>query len=77
MNNDYFLRQDKKPIPKISWRYTMSGYESLIWIRDEERRELVCSADAIRDDFVDGQELSANERAACSDVSLIIGTERW
>lgn len=55
----------------------MTGYESLIWIRDEKRRELVCSADAIRDDFVDGQELSDTERAACSDVSLIIGTERW
>lgn len=55
----------------------MSGYDSLIWIRDNEGHELVCSVDGVRSDFKDGERLSDEERASCSDVNSIVGTERW
>ncbi len=53
------------------------GYESLVWIRDEKGKEFYCSAEAVREDFTDGNELNNHERAACTDVNLLIGTERW
>lgn len=53
------------------------GYESLVWIRDENGREFYCPADAVRNDFVDGEKLSETELKACSDVNQIVGTERW
>ncbi len=55
----------------------MNGYESLVWIKNEDGREFYCAADAVRENFVDGQPLNEDERAACTDVSLIVGTERW
>lgn len=59
---------------KIYGRHTMNaGYESLVWITDNDGREYVCSLDDIRNE----NELNAEERAKCMDVSQIIGTERW
>lgn len=55
----------------------MNGYESLVWIKNENGREFYYKADAVREDFIDGQPLNKKEQAACTDVSLIIGTERW
>ena len=55
----------------------MNGYESLVWIKNENGREFYCEGDAVREDFVDGQPLNEKEQAACTDVSHIIGTERW
>jgi hypothetical protein len=55
----------------------MIGYNSLIWIRDEEGKEYYCPVESVREDFKDGNELNERERAACSDVSQIVGTERW
>lgn len=49
------------------------GYESMVWVRDNDGRELVCYLDDIRDEH----NLTADERAKCMDVSLLIGTERW
>ena len=53
------------------------GYESLVWIRDENGKEFYCPAEAVRENFTDGDKLNNQEQAACSDVNLIIGTERW
>lgn len=55
----------------------MSGYESLVWIRDESGREFYCDANRVRPDFHDGERLNDEEREACSDVNAIVGTERW
>lgn len=55
----------------------MSGYRSLIWIVDNEGKELVCNVEKIRDDFHEGDTLTDMERDACADVSQIVGTERW
>lgn len=55
----------------------MNGYESLVWIRDESGHEFYCDANEVRDDFVDGDRLNEQERAACNDVNQIVGTERW
>lgn len=49
------------------------GYESLVWISDNDGREYVCALDDVRN----GHELNEEERAKCMDVSLLIGTERW
>lgn len=49
------------------------GYESLVWIRDNDGKEYVCSLDEVRNP----NELNAEERARCMDVNLLIGTERW
>lgn len=55
----------------------MSGYDNLVWVRDKDGKEYVCQLDGIRKDFKDGEELSREERDSCSDVSEIVGTERW
>lgn len=55
----------------------MNGYESLVWIKNEDGREFCCEVGAVREGFVDGQPLNEKEQAACMDVSLIVGTERW
>ena len=49
------------------------GYESMVWIRDNDGREFVCYLDDIHND----SELNDEERKNCMDVSLLIGTERW
>lgn len=49
------------------------GYESLVWISDNDGREYVCDLDDVRK----GHELNEEEKAKCMDVSLLIGTERW
>jgi len=56
------------------WRFIMNGgYESLVWVRDNDGREFVCNLNDIRNEH----ELNDEERAKCMDVSLIVGTERW
>jgi len=55
----------------------MNGYESLVWIKNENGHEFYCDARAIREDFVDGHPLNEKEEAACTDVNLLVGTERW
>ena len=55
----------------------MSGYENLVWIRDNERREFVCEVGALRENFRDGDALSDEELLHCSNVNEIVGTERW
>ena len=49
------------------------GYESMVWIRDNDGREFVCYLDDINND----NELNDEERKNCMDVSQLIGTERW
>lgn len=55
----------------------MTGYDNLVWIRDKNGKEYSCSADVLRNNLKDGDELTEDERARCVDVSEIIGTERW
>lgn len=55
----------------------MSGYRSLTWIRDNDGKELVCDVEKIRKDFRDGDKLTDQEKEACTDVSQIVGTDRW
>lgn len=51
------------------------GYESLSWINDDNGHEYVCSID--NSDGKRYEDLSEDERKRCSDVSQIVGTERW
>lgn len=55
----------------------MGGYESLAWIKDKNGKEYVCPIDALKGDTRDRVELNEEERRACMDVNVIIGTERW
>lgn len=55
----------------------MNGYESLVWVKDENGHEFCCEANAVRENFADGDRLNEQERASCFDVNGIIGTERW
>lgn len=52
------------------------GYESLVWLEDEDGKEYVCS---VRDDNKEyaWEDLDREEKDRCMDVSLLIGTERW
>ena len=56
---------------------TKSGYESLVWIRDKDGKEYVCPLDAIKGKVKEKDELTDEERQHCTDVSQIVGTERW
>ena len=53
------------------------GYESLVWIRDNKGKVYACPLEAIKGKVKDGDELTDEERARCTDVNTIVGTERW
>lgn len=53
-----------------------SGYESLAWLNDKDGKEYVCSLEKT-DNTRMFEQLSDEERATCSDVNQIVGTERW
>jgi len=50
-----------------------SGYESMIWVRDNEGSEFVCYLDDVNNE----NDLTDEEKAKCMNVNLLIGTERW
>ena len=53
------------------------GYESLVWVRDNNGKEFSCSLDNGRSGVHNISDLTDHERASCMDVSQIVGTERW
>ena len=53
-----------------------SGYESLAWVNDKDGKEYVCSLENSKN-ATSFEELSDEEKANCSDVNQIVGTERW
>jgi hypothetical protein len=56
---------------------TMSGYESLAWIKDKNGKEYVCPLSVLKGDISDRLELNEEERQQCMDINQLIGTERW
>lgn len=55
----------------------MNGdYSSLIWVSDKDGSEFVCTADFEHINEKDYGRLSAKERASCSNVNQIVGTEK-
>ena len=56
---------------------TTGGYASLVWIRDKDGKEYACPMDAIKGKVKTKEQLTDEEKAKCTDVSTIIGTERW
>jgi len=53
------------------------GYESLVWVNDDNGKEFSCSLDRIRGGVKSFHDLTDHERASCMDVNSIVGTERW
>lgn len=53
------------------------GYESLIWVNDDNGKEFSCSLDKIRGGVKSIHDLTDHERSSCMDVNSIVGTERW
>jgi len=49
------------------------GYESMVWVKDNDGREYACYLDDVNNEH----ELTEEERTKCLDVRLLIGTERW
>jgi hypothetical protein len=64
---------DNENFKILGGKIMKGGYESMVWIRDNDGREFVCYLDDIHNDH----ELNDEERKNCMDVSLLIGTERW
>ena len=58
-------------------RVNAVGYESLVWVRDDNGKEFSCSLDNARNGVHTIHDLTQHERTSCMDVNLIIGTERW
>ncbi|MGA7276364.1 MAG: hypothetical protein WBW79_00355 [Desulfocapsaceae bacterium] len=52
------------------------GYESLIWLKDNNGKEYVCYLDdaADKESF---EQLSEEQKRKCADVNQLVGTERW
>ena len=53
------------------------GYESLVWVRDNDGKEYACPIDAFKGNVNSIEKLSEAQKAQCMDVNLLIGTERW
>lgn len=49
------------------------GYESMVWVRDNDGKEYACYLD----DINNLEDLTEEEKAKCLDVNQILGTERW
>ena len=49
------------------------GYESMVWIQDNDGKEYACYVSDIRRK----EDLTEEEKAKCLDVNQLIGTERW
>ena len=49
------------------------GYESLIWIKDNDGYEYACSLEEVKNP----EKLTEEERQRCLNVNLLVGTERW
>ena len=58
-------------------RVNSVGYESLVWVNDEQGKEYSCSIDRIRGGIKSFNDLTDRERASCVNVNSIVGTERW
>jgi hypothetical protein len=56
---------------------TAVGYESLVWVNDNQGRGYSCTLDAPRGNVHSFDELTEHERQSCMDVNLLVGTERW
>jgi len=53
----------------------MIGYEGLVWGKDKDGKEFICSKDNSRETPRRFEELSAHEESSCRNVNEIIGTE--
>ena len=56
---------------------TSVGYESLVWVRDNDGKEFSCTLDNNRANVNTFDDLNDHEKKSCMDVSQIVGTERW
>jgi len=52
-------------------------YGSMIWVNDREGKEYVCTADFEHRNEKEFERLNEQERRTCSDVNVIVGSERW
>lgn len=53
------------------------GYESMVWVRDDNGTEFSCSLDSPRNSVRSLGDLTDHERASCMNVNVIVGDERW
>jgi predicted GIY-YIG superfamily endonuclease len=53
------------------------GLRDLVWIRDKDGKEYACSVEALKGNIKKKEELTEEEKARCTDVSTMVGTERW
>ena len=52
------------------------GYESIVWLNDEEGREYACYLEDVKD-LENGVNISEDIKKRCLNVNDLIGTERW
>jgi hypothetical protein len=52
---------------------TGGGYESMIWVKDRDGKQISCYLEDIKNP----ENLTEEEKAKCMDVNALIGTERW
>jgi len=53
------------------------GYGSMVWVRDDEGHELSCNLDDRRGGVKSFNDLTDHEKASCTNVNEIVGSERW
>lgn len=53
------------------------GFGNLVWVRDKDGKQYACNVDALKGNIKTKEELTEQEKANCTDVSTIVGTERW
>jgi len=53
------------------------GFGNLVWVRDKDGKQYACNVDALKGNIKTKEELTKEEKANCTDVSTIVGTERW
>lgn len=52
-------------------------YGSMAWVNDEHGHEYVCTVNREHSDEKRFEQLDDEEKATCTNVNDIVGTERW
>ena len=53
------------------------GYESMVWLSDNNGQEFVCYIDDLGENVKTREDLKEEDFKKCLNVNEIIGTERW
>ena len=71
-------KEDLYEVKKLIYKVEImkGGYESMVWLNDEEGREYACYLEDVKG-LEKGHHISEELKKRCLNVNELVGTERW